>query len=415
MFTIIMGFCALAVDLTRAEVAKTELQRIADSAAQAGATQVAGGTTAIQTAITAEISQYNLVDGSSLQASDVTFTTGFWDISNNTYTINGTPLNAVRVIASRSTSNGDPLPMFFAQALGKSTLDVWAGATAAKATIASFNVNISAKSNPWLAGTENQTAGSIQASVPIEPSSDYDPTTLANNTSSSNVHPWEFDLNGPPGSSAKSGEPYTSPQLAEDSSGNALSLQAGDVITVSNVTGTINNTSTSGKGSTPFTANGLDGGSMFNYSDVGASPGSTTYPAPGYSGTGNPTSPTDATGSENYISNINVPINSMIGVFLTGTSATGTGAVPQQLTGSNMPPGLDFSTQTARDYTTIDPQAQQSFYMGTGETSTNQTQSIVVPPNAGRLYMGTMDGQEWSNNLGSFTATITQYRVELVQ
>jgi hypothetical protein len=415
MITVMMGFCALAVDLTRAEVAKTELQRIADSAAEAAASQIAGGTTAITAAVNGEINKYNEVDGSPLsQTNDVVIQTGFWNATNKTFTVNGTPLNAVKVIVSRSSSNKtkDPIPMMFAQALGKSSLSVWAQATAATIQVKSIDVSVSAHSNPWLAGTENQAPGTIHASVPMDKATDYNPNTLANNTKDPS-HPWEFDINGPTGQHSSTGESYESPQLAEDSSGNQLDLQAGDILTFSSVTGMASNDSSASSGNT--TANGENNGSIANYSDVGASPGTTTYPAPSYTGSGNPSSPTDASGSENYISNINAPINSMIGVFLNGSSNQGSGAVPQQLTGSNMPPGLDFSSQTARDYTTIDPQVQQSFYVGTGLTSTNQTQSIVVPANAGRLYMGTMDGQEWSNNAGTFKATISQSRVQLVQ
>jgi hypothetical protein len=39
----------------------------------------------------------------------------------------------------------------------------------------------------------------------------------------------------------------------------------------------------------------------------------------------------------------------------------------------------------------------------------------VVPNNATRLFLGTMDGHEWSNNVGSFQATITQYSIEIVK
>ena len=40
---------------------------------------------------------------------------------------------------------------------------------------------------------------------------------------------------------------------------------------------------------------------------------------------------------------------------------------------------------------------------------------IIVPKNAYALFLGTMDGHEYSNNTGGFNATITQYEVEIVK
>ncbi len=96
----------------------------------------------------------------------------------------------------------------------------------------------------------------------------------------------------------------------------------------------------------------------------------------------------------------------MVGVFLTNTQPD------QYSSGASM---LDFSTQTERDYTNIDPQIQQSFYAGDGQTSNNIQQTVTVPANATRLFLGTMDGHEWSNNAGGYTATITQTTYSIVQ
>jgi hypothetical protein len=95
----------------------------------------------------------------------------------------------------------------------------------------------------------------------------------------------------------------------------------------------------------------------------------------------------------------------MIGVFLDNN-------VPD--TDGKVPAGQDFSTQTERDYNSIEPDLRQSFYVGAGQTSTSDQQTIIVPPGATRLFLGTMDGHEWSNNLGGFNATISQFEIELV-
>ncbi len=95
----------------------------------------------------------------------------------------------------------------------------------------------------------------------------------------------------------------------------------------------------------------------------------------------------------------------MIGVFLDGNVPDHDGSVPA---------GKDFSTQSERDYSSIEPDLRQSFYVGAGQTSLGDQQTIIVPSVATRLFLGTMDGHEWSNNQGGFTATISQFEIELV-
>jgi hypothetical protein len=103
---------------------------------------------------------------------------------------------------------------------------------------------------------------------------------------------------------------------------------------------------------------------------------------------------------EDNIGNIYAPIDSLIGVFLT-SSAPNTQSAPTAT--------LDYTTQAARDtVNTTGLQVQEPFYIGNGETSTGTTKTFVVPPGATRLYLGTMDGHQWANNSGSFTATINQ-------
>ena len=76
---------------------------------------------------------------------------------------------------------------------------------------------------------------------------------------------------------------------------------------------------------------------------------------------------------------------------------------------------MDFSTGNARDYTAIAPSVKQAFYIGDGQTTSQNQQSFTVPLNATRLFLGTMDGQEWSNNQGGYSFTISQYWVTLVK
>ncbi len=99
-------------------------------------------------------------------------------------------------------------------------------------------------------------------------------------------------------------------------------------------------------------------------------------------------------GANNGISDIRVPIDSLLGVFVSG--------VP----GGPAPATLDFSTPASRDYSGLCPVLQQAFFLGNGLTSSGAVQSLVVPAGATELFLGTMDGYGWSNNIGSFAVNV---------
>jgi hypothetical protein len=102
-------------------------------------------------------------------------------------------------------------------------------------------------------------------------------------------------------------------------------------------------------------------------------------------------------GAENGISDITVPIDSLLGVFLSSDQPDLTTA----------PAALDFSTAASLDYTNLTPLLKQVFFMGDGVTSGSVAQTIVVPTGATRLYLGTMDGFSWNNNVGSFSVCLS--------
>jgi hypothetical protein len=96
-------------------------------------------------------------------------------------------------------------------------------------------------------------------------------------------------------------------------------------------------------------------------------------------------------GANNGISDITVPIDALLGVFL--------GPGRPDL---NPPPGaLDFSTAASQGYASLSPALQQVFFMGDGAGKT-----IIAPPGATRLFLGTMDGFGWANNIGDFRVNI---------
>jgi hypothetical protein len=117
--------------------------------------------------------------------------------------------------------------------------------------------------------------------------------------------------------------------------------------------------------------------------------------------------PTDANGSLDKIvshqkgatfgkSDITAPINSLIGVFLGEGDPAGLLA----------PSPLDFSTQAARDYFTLNPTLGQTFFIGNGRTSTGEYHRVIVPQGATRLYFAVMDIYQWNNNSGSLRGAI---------
>jgi len=96
-------------------------------------------------------------------------------------------------------------------------------------------------------------------------------------------------------------------------------------------------------------------------------------------------------GAENGISDIKAPINSLLGVFLSGSQPDSIAA----------PGALDFSSLASRNYGKLYPALQQVFFMGDGSGKT-----VQAPEGATRLYLGTMDAYGWADNYGSFNVTL---------
>ena len=147
-------------------------------------------------------------------------------------------------------------------------------------------------------------------------------------------------------------------------------------------------------GESPVLAAGLSvaGGDAFTWSATGI----VGY-GPDVSQDGGPNGISDyfishGSGAENGISDITVNTDALVGVFL--------GPLEPDL--STAPGPLDFSVSGAEDYTSLDPELQQLFFMGAGGTG----QTIVAPAGSTRLFLGMMDGFGWDNNTGSFDVTI---------
>ena len=123
----LLGFGAIAVDLGYAYAVKGRLQVAAEAASLAAGQKLPD--TAAATAAALDLASKNVPAGygTVVQASDVIF--GSYDTSTKAFTANGTPTNAVRVTAGRTTAKGNSLARFLAAPLGLSATQVQASAT----------------------------------------------------------------------------------------------------------------------------------------------------------------------------------------------------------------------------------------------------------------------------------------------
>jgi Flp pilus assembly protein TadG len=114
--------------------------------------------------------------------------------------------------------------------------------------------------------------------------------------------------------------------------------------------------------------------------------------------------------AENGIGDVKMPIGAFMGVFLNDNRPDSTSA-PTQV--------RDYSSTSSRQKEFYDDiKAKQPFYIGDGMTGSGsgKVQKFKVPSGVTRLFVGMMDGHEWSNNVGSFSVTTaTVESVELVQ
>lgn len=125
---ILTAFASLGVDLARVHLAKTELQRAADAAARAGVVKFPDRS-AVRTEA-GRIAEMHEADGSKvvLQSADVQF--GAWDATRKTLNTASTSPNAVRIIAARTASRGNGVPLMFGSLLRLPSIDVAPQATA---------------------------------------------------------------------------------------------------------------------------------------------------------------------------------------------------------------------------------------------------------------------------------------------
>jgi Flp pilus assembly protein TadG len=123
----LLGISALAIDLAHLYSTKARLQGIADASALAAAQELPD-----EAKVKATAQQYAVQNdpshGTLVNAGDVVL--GNWD-GFGTFTPNGSPINAVRVIAWRHFDRNNQVVLFFARTLGypRANVSAWAVAT----------------------------------------------------------------------------------------------------------------------------------------------------------------------------------------------------------------------------------------------------------------------------------------------
>ena len=130
MLVVVFSMVAFTIDIGYILHVKTELQRTADSCALASVMRLPDKSTAQSVALYVAQMNTGTAGPDHIHASDVEF--GIWDRDAATFTSSGSSsdTNAVQVSVRRTQASGNPLDLFFAPILGRSSADVTATATA---------------------------------------------------------------------------------------------------------------------------------------------------------------------------------------------------------------------------------------------------------------------------------------------
>ena len=154
MLAFMLVFAAFVIDLGYAWVAKNKLQDIADSAALAAARELGRFyeglslpdqqnfflTDTERTQIIAAanaVAQQQIAGGQSITINNADVVIGVWDVATSTLTPTNTRPTALQIVSRRDDSANGPIPTFFANAIGVTSLSVSKATTAALLPISS--------------------------------------------------------------------------------------------------------------------------------------------------------------------------------------------------------------------------------------------------------------------------------------
>ncbi|MFT3785418.1 MAG: pilus assembly protein TadG-related protein [Tepidisphaeraceae bacterium] len=395
--TVVIGVGSLAVDFGRVQVAQTELQNATDAAARyaaAGLRNRVGKSSAA--ANNARVALQDLtVDGGQISFdASKNLVLGIWNATTRKFTATDNPYlaNAVKVNLDYTVGGNGSSPLTLLSLLGRDRVKVNAEAIMAITTVSgsagngdgTFTYWVPATSNPWLAGNTSGTAANPgnphknpdYAGTPVlDDGVRMDKswlTQVAGYGSSDGTGTSDSDNEATSYANYANWGSYASKKSTPIQAG-GISVTPGAAISFANLNGGANNSSSS----VVYSADGNLDWIVSNYK-----------------------------GKENGKSDLSAPINSVVAVFLSNDDP-GSGSTPE---------ALDFSTAESRDFQTLKPKLKQVFYIGDGLRSNGETQQFIAPTGATRLFIGTMDGYEWNNNIGGFEVNaIVATKVSLVK
>lgn len=125
----IVGIAALAIDLGNAYVMRSSLQNTADAAALAAATELPDKSK-VQTRAREYATKNMSPDYYGEVVTNEHVVVGNWDDNSRTFSPDGSPTNAVQVMARMSDDTGNAAPTFFARLFGQDGINVSASAIA---------------------------------------------------------------------------------------------------------------------------------------------------------------------------------------------------------------------------------------------------------------------------------------------
>jgi Flp pilus assembly protein TadG len=341
-FPVFIAFCGLAVDVGRARVARQEIQAVADAAARYAAR---GMQTSATPLATARAHATAVAAESSVDASAPTRDPN--DVVRGTF--NPTtkvfapdPDGDAVLITVRQTLNRPGAPPLFMSLLNGNQPATVRASAVARVVRVSTELQPPAGGNLWLSGMPDN--------------------TVHQNFRPDNSTVWD--------NAGTASTPKQRPLAVGLSS---MNLKPGDAISLEGLSG-----SASWQSGSSGATTGADGDGSYLVAN-GLAPA-------GYLPSNN----------ANGMSNTRAPIGAVMAVFLSDDAPTASAA----------PPNLDFGNPANRDYASIKPQLKQVFFIGDGKRANGESQSIVIPAGATRVFFGMMDAWQWNDNAGNFKANL---------
>ncbi len=338
-------FCSLAGEWGRVHLAQLELQQASDTAARAAAAAIPDGIASAR----AEAKFWagkNKVAGQALllEDSDITFLK--FNSATGTYLPENFAPDTVRIQSRRSADRGTAIPL------------LWTGL---------FN----------LAGRRNSL--DVHAKTAVR----YYPGFSFNQTIRATANPFLAGM--APGSVASLNNPHNSP----DYTGKNGKVESGPLGT---------NTVAGQK----YTFDNISG-------DARHDPNLADYQPDGQlDDIGTNTASDRITHRENGIRDGSIPINALVGIFLTDLAPNDRRVdftTPAFVIDPAKCPA-DYNTYESRNRLNYQPALQQVFFIGDGRTEDGRHQTFVAPAGAKRLFLATWDFYEWNNNSGDRTVKI---------